>query len=257
MSGSDELPQIIAHRGASEDAPENTLAAFQLAIEQGADAVEGDFRLTKDGKIVCIHDSHGRRTLQKNVEIRKTNFEALRKLSAGKWKGKQWASEKIPTLEEILDLLPADFPLYLEVKAGPEFLEPLAEIIDRRPILKDQLILITYSKPFLVQFKKQFPGFKAYLLVKFERQPPIIGKHHPKIEKIIESLQELGVDGLDCRAQACVDEHFVEQLDKAGYPLILWTVNDVEDAKRFMKLGAFGLTTDCPEKLKKLISVND
>ena len=194
---------------------------------------------------------------QKNVEIRKTNCEALRKLSAGKWKGKQWASEKIPTLEEILDLLPADFSLYLEVKAGPEFLEPLAEIIDRRPILKDQLILITYSKPFLVQFKKQFPGFKAYLLVKFERQPPIIGKHHPKIEKIIESLQELGVDGLDCRAQACVDEHFVEQLDKAGYPLILWTVNDLEDAKRFMKLGAFGLTTDCPEKLKKLISVND
>jgi len=249
MSGSEQLPQIIAHRGASEDAPENTLAAFQLALEQGADAVEGDFRLSKDGTIVCIHDSHGRRTLQKNVEIKKTPFEALRKLSAGSWKGKQWVAEKIPTLEEILDLLPENVPLYLEVKAGPEFLEPLAKIIENRPIQPNQLIPISYSKPFLAQFKERFPEFKAYLILKFERKPPIIGKHQPGIDQVIQSLKELRVDGLDCKAQTCVDRDFIKQLNKAGYPLILWTVNDLDEAKKYRDLGALALTTDRPGTL--------
>jgi glycerophosphoryl diester phosphodiesterase len=254
MAGETFIPQIIAHRGASADAPENTLASFKLGLEQGADAIEGDFRITKDGHIVCIHDADGNRTLKRHLYIANRTLEDLRIGSAGKWKGQQWESEKIPTLEEVLDLLPDGKPLYLEVKTGVEFLEPLAALIQERNILTSQLIPISYSQPFLKAFKQQFPQYKAYWLVKFERTPAIIGSHSPNPESVIQTVRELGVDGIDCRAQSYVDETFVQKLNDANIPFLVWTVNDLETARRFTKLGAIGLTTDKPGWLRGQLS---
>src|SRR6056300_610029 len=79
-------PLIVAHRGASYDAPENTLPAFELAWKQGADAVEGDFLLTGDGKIVCFHDKDTKRLTGQKMDISKTSFADLQKLDVGKWK---------------------------------------------------------------------------------------------------------------------------------------------------------------------------
>ena len=254
MAGDIPIPQIIGHRGASTEAPENTLASFQLALDQGADAIEGDFRLTKDGHMVCIHDADGKRTLGRNLGIAKRTLEDLRKGSAGSWKGKKWVDEKIPTLPEVLDILPEGKPLYLEVKVGIEFLKPLADLIQEREIPTSQLILISYSQPFLKAFKEQFPQYKAYWLVKFVRNPPLVGAHTPKVEKVIQTVRELGVDGIDCRAQGYVNEAFVEKLNDANVPFVVWTVNDLQTAQRFTQLGAIGLTTDRPGWLREQLS---
>lgn len=252
----DSVPLVIAHRGASSEAPENTLASFQLAFEQGVTAIEGDFRLTKDGRIVCIHDSHGRRTLGKNITISKTALADLKKLSAGKWKGVQWEKERVPTLEEVLEILPDESQLFLEVKCGPEIIKPLTGIIQDMNISSDQLILISYNKEVLRQFKEAFPDFIAYLLVKFERELYFIGRHKPDFATVLSELQRLRVDGLDSKAQSLITAEFVQQLRDSGYPLYVWTVNDPETADQFINLGAEGLTTDRPAWLLRYIEEN-
>ena len=98
---------IIAHRGASADAPENTLAAFRLAWQQGADGIEGDFRLTSDGRIVCFHDDDTARVAGISLIVEETPLTKLRTLDVGAWKGKPWQGERIASLEEVLAEVPA------------------------------------------------------------------------------------------------------------------------------------------------------
>ena len=90
-----QIPDIVAHRGASYDAPENTIAAFKLAWEQGADIAEGDFRLTADGEIVCIHDQDTARVSDDYLVVSKSTLAQLRRIEVGAWKGKKWAGEKL------------------------------------------------------------------------------------------------------------------------------------------------------------------
>ena len=98
--------EIIAHRGASYDAPENTLASMRLGWEQKADSNELDVYLSKDGQIVLLHDATTKRTAGKDKPVIEQTVEELRTLDAGSWKGTQWAGEKIPTLAETLQILP-------------------------------------------------------------------------------------------------------------------------------------------------------
>jgi glycerophosphoryl diester phosphodiesterase len=97
---------IVAHRGASYDAPENTLPAFTLAIEQGADALETDFYLTTDQHVICFHDKDTERITGRKLLITETPFEELRKMDVGSWKGPQWKDERMPTIEEVLAAVP-------------------------------------------------------------------------------------------------------------------------------------------------------
>ncbi len=112
-----EYPLVIAHRGASGLAPENTMAAFQKAVEGGADAVELDVRLTKDCQVVVIHDRRLERTTAGTGNVGSCTLGVLKSLEAGSWFDPVFRGEKIPTLEEVFDALPDDFLLYVEIKA--------------------------------------------------------------------------------------------------------------------------------------------
>src|SRR3954454_19895588 len=91
-------PEIVAHRGESADAPENTMAAFRLAWERQVPAIELDVHLTKDGALICSHDPNTKRTTSVPKEIKESKLEELRPLDAGRWKGERWAGERMPTL---------------------------------------------------------------------------------------------------------------------------------------------------------------
>src|SRR5262245_53293376 len=118
MTAVSRATEIIAHRGASADAPENTAAAFKLAVEGGADAFEGDYYLTKDGKIICIHDNNTKRTTGVDGKVPQMTLAELRKLDAGSWKGSKFGGEKLPTLSEALALVPAGKKTFVEIKCG-------------------------------------------------------------------------------------------------------------------------------------------
>ena len=107
---------VIAHRGGSALAPENTLAAFRRALEVGADGVELDVRLTKDGRVVVIHDRRVDRTTTGNGLVGSYMLEELKCLDAGSWFDPQFGGERVPTLEEVFEALPGNFPIYVELK---------------------------------------------------------------------------------------------------------------------------------------------
>src|SRR5262245_12288077 len=116
LAAENSFPVIVAHRGASADAPENTVAAFKLGFEQGADYAETDLRLSKDGQIVLIHDDNTKRTAGLDKKVREQTLEELRRLDAGSFKGEKWKGEPIPTLEEGLATVPKGKGIFLELK---------------------------------------------------------------------------------------------------------------------------------------------
>src|SRR4051812_19492852 len=122
---------LIAHRGASFDAPENTVASLRAGYEQGADAGELDVHLTKDGRLVVIHDADSGRTGGRKQPVAEQTLDELRTLNAGqwgKWHGSAFA-EKIPLLAEILAIIPPGKRLFIEAKVGPELVTELERVI--------------------------------------------------------------------------------------------------------------------------------
>src|SRR6476646_10554366 len=98
--------EVIAHRGESADAPENTMAAFRLAWERKVRAIELDVHLTGDGKLIVVHDADTKRVAGTKRIIKESTLDDLRSLDAGRWKGARWAGEKMPTLDEALATIP-------------------------------------------------------------------------------------------------------------------------------------------------------
>ena len=113
---------IIGHRGASYDAPENTIASNKLAFEQGADGVEGDYWLAAGGHILDLHDKDTKRVAGKKLVVTTAPFKQLRALDIGSWKDPKWHAERMPTLEEVLAIVPAGKKVFLELKSGPKLL---------------------------------------------------------------------------------------------------------------------------------------
>ena len=123
--------KLVAHRGTSHEAPENTVAAFRLAWEQGADAIEGDFYLSKDQQIVCIHDETTKRTSGEDRVVSECTLDELRRLDVGKWKHPRFEGERISTLAEVLRTVPDGKQIFIEIKCGPEIVPFLGPELKR------------------------------------------------------------------------------------------------------------------------------
>ena len=121
--------EIVGHRGASYDAPENTLASIRLAWQQQADAVEFDVWQSKDGQIVLLHDKDTKRTAGVEGKVDERTYAELSRLDVGSWKSPEFAGEKIATLSEALKLTPAGKRVFIEVKCGPEVVPELKRVL--------------------------------------------------------------------------------------------------------------------------------
>ena len=244
---------LIAHRGASKDAPENTLSAFRLAWEQGADGVEGDFYLTKDQQIVCIHDSDTERTAGRKLNIAESTFDELRQLDVGIWKGEAFRGERIPTLSEVLSVIPAGKKLFLEVKCGPEIVPAVAKELKNFKLAADQLIFISFNENVIAAARKQLPLHQAYWLCGFSKKQE---ESHwkPSWDRVLEVLKETRASGLNAQArlEVLTPEHLAA-LSDAGFGLHCHTVNDASHAKAMQKLGVESITTDRPAFLRQCL----
>lgn len=237
---------IVAHRGASADAPENTLPAFNLAWEHGADAVEGDFYLTKDGEIVCIHDANTERTTGIRMEVSKTTLKELRKLDYGSWKGEQWKGTKIPTIAEVFSTIPPGKKIYIEIKIGPEIIPPLLKEIRKSGLQDEQIVIISFDPSVIHAAKVHAPQFTANWLAGLEKDEN--GKTKPSAKKVLTILEQTGADGFSSVLRV-IDQPYIQQIMDAGYQYHVWTVNDLKTAQRFKRWGAKSITTDVPKNL--------
>lgn len=243
--------RIVAHRGASADAPENTLAAFKLAWKQNADAIEGDFYLTADGHIVTIHDKTTKRTANADLPVAKSTLEQLRALDVGAWKSDLYRGERIPTLDEVLAVVPDGKQIFIEVKCGPEIVPPLKKALADSSLEPDQTIVIAFDKDVIVAVKQQIPQIKAYWLVSYKRNK-VTGRWAPTIKEVLQTLRAIHADGLDTQGnREVVNAEFVAALRAAGMGFHVWTVDDPADASYFQRLGVDSITTNLPLLIRK------
>jgi glycerophosphoryl diester phosphodiesterase len=229
---------VIAHRGSSFTAPENTVASAKLAWEQNADAVELDIYLTKDNRVMVMHDGNTKRTTGESYQIPETSSEILRALDAGLWKDEKFKGEKIPFLEEMIATVPAGKKMVIEIKCGIEVLPALQQIV-KDCGKNDQLIFIAFDWKTILAAKQMFPTNKCYWLSSSATEV---------LEKIDEAAKNK-LDGINLNNKI-VDQQMVKKAKDAGLEVLSWTIDDSEEAKRLVQLGVSGITTNRPDLIR-------
>jgi glycerophosphoryl diester phosphodiesterase len=240
--------EIVAHRGASADAPENTLPAFNLAWEQGADVVEGDFYMTSDHKIVCFHDKTTERVTGTNLTVTTTSYTELQTLDVGAWKDPKWKGTKIPTLAEVLATLPADKGrLFIEIKDSVRIVKPLAEQLKKAGVPKSRMAIICFNGSVIAACKKTMPEVDAHWVVSTKTYNKM------GLKRVMRNLKRWGADGLDIQASAAITPELGVALRGNGLEFHCWTVNDLPLARHMIKMGVDSITTDHPVLLKESV----
>jgi glycerophosphoryl diester phosphodiesterase len=235
---------FIAHRGASYLAPENTVASANLAWELGADAVEVDIYLSKDNRVMVIHDKDTKRTCtgKKNLTIEDTPSILLRDLDAGTWKDEKYKGEKIPFLSEIIETVPEGKTLVVEIKCGSEVIPHLARITEKSG-KSEQIVFISFGWKTIVDTKKEFPENKCYWL----------SSSKSAVRKKITEVTAAGLDGINLD-HSIIDDEIMSLAKENNLEVLSWTVDDPAEAQRLTALGVTGITTNRPKWLKDEMS---
>lgn len=231
--------EYSSHRGSSLEAPENTVASFMLAWKQGADAVEIDVHLSKDNRLMVIHDSNTKRTTGEDYVVKETHSDVLRKLDAGSFKGEKYRGEKIPFLEEIIDLLPPGKKLIVELKCDKKGLPVLEKIIRNSP-KKRQIDIICFDFDVLVEAKKLLPDNYSHLL---------IGKEEG-LKEAIKKASEAKIEAVDLK-HSLIDQEIVSYVHDLSMQVFAWTVDDPAIANRLVALNVDGIESNCVSCLKE------
>lgn len=240
-------PLIIAHRGASADAPENTVESFALAWEQGADGIETDLHLTRDGYLVCLHDADTERASGVRHVVRRTDLATLRHLPIGYQVGSVRKPARIPVLDEVLARIPPEKSIFLEVKCGPEALPVLDEAITASTLQPDQITVISFHPQVIREWKQSHPTMEALWLVSPEQAGSPLSSSC--IDRWIEELQEIGADGLSSNQAVPIDAAMVATLRAAGFSTHVWTVDDAVRAVTLSQAGVRSVTTNTPARI--------
>jgi len=235
-------PWIIAHRGASGHTPENTLAAFERAVQLGAGFIETDLHLTRDAQFVAIHDPTLERTTNGRGAVRDFTLAELRQLDAGKWFDRDYMGQRIPTLEEILEFASKhDVIFYLEVKYDAAWgMHHSLMAALQKPQNAARTIVISFDQTTLAALRRVDASIMMGLSV-----------DEPETDYVKDAL-ELGVRQL-CPKYSLVTRELIERAHGADLQVATWTVDDVEQMRRMIGAGVDGIMTNFPDRLGALI----
>lgn len=231
------MTDIIAHRGFSAEAPENTLTAIKRAVELGVDCVEIDLHLSKDGVPVVIHDSALTRTtnIQRPMRVEHLTLEELKELDAGSWFSAEFAGEKIPTLQEVLSIDRGSTKLMLEIKKGLLPAKDISAQILSHISSPDPSIIIGSFEPEIVKaVQEAWPS-----LIGIVEEPPFIN-----------SFIELGIRHLAIWSKI-IEPRLIQSLQEKGICVWVFTVDDSKIGKFLHSLGTDGIITNNPKKLQQ------
>jgi glycerophosphoryl diester phosphodiesterase len=259
--------EIVAHRAASIEVSENTLAAVELAWRLNADAVEIDVQLTRDGQLAVIHDATLTRTAGIDQNVSDVDMSELRTIDVGSWKDERWREETIPELPNILATIPNGRRLFVELKGGeieathPAIVSALQHDLCESNSAPESVVLISFYPALLCAAKQALPEFDALLVVQQQPVPDDseatskdAGKRsnsrwNPSIDEIIDVAVSSNFNGVDLSNTAAVTPETIAQVRQAKLASCIWTVNTVADARRLIATGVDSLTTDDPRTL--------
>lgn len=201
----------VAHRGASESCPENTLLAFTTAWENDADICEGDFHLTKDKKIVCIHDNDTLRVSGEKMIISESNYTDLLKLNVANYFDSE-LNEKIPTLEQVLDTVPGSGTFLIEIKSDVEIVPELMAILAATELTKLQVGVISFNKEVLRQVRESDEQTITLLLNDI--------KDNMTNDDIKTTLLDIGANGLLTNS---IDDKMKDEIESLKMIYNIWS----------------------------------
>lgn len=251
-------PLIVAHRGASAHAAENTLAAFRVAIDAGAEGIEFDVRLAKDGVPIVIHDGTLLRTAKSKTKVSELTSAELSEIDVGSWFNRRYpkrarpefASETVPTLEQTLALL-RDFegPIYVELKAETadfrELSAAVCRVIRDSPLLP-QSIVKSFKLAVVPEVKHRLPEVQTAALFGLEIMHFLRRREH-----IVTLAQEFGADRISLH-HTLLSRKLARCAAEAGMPVTVWTVDDPRWLARSRGLKIDAVITNDPKKLLEL-----
>lgn len=242
-------PFIIAHRGASGTSPENTLAAFKKAIDSGADFIELDVHLSKDGKLIVMHDETVNRTTNGKGLIRELSLDQIKKLDAGSWFNISYAGLTVPTLDEVVRLITdkkqnnSKIKLLIEVKGSSKKYPGIEKILIEKINefqCKDQCVVQSFDKQIIKNIAQLDSSITLHQL--------IVGKIFPR--RIPDFVQAINPN------HYFVSKRKIEKLHSLNKKIFVWTVNKEKKMEKLISLGVDGIITNYPEKLKSIIQTN-
>jgi glycerophosphoryl diester phosphodiesterase len=226
------LVQVTAHRGHARAAPENTLSAMRKAIESGADYAEMDVQLTADGKVVLLHDRDLKRVAGDSRRLDELSYDEVRQLDVGSWFDAAFASERVPTLTEVICLCRGKIRLNIELKFfGPDrrLAQEVAAIVHEQTCESDCLVTsLNYEA--LLEVKRRNPGLRTGLIV----------------AHALGDVSRQEVDALSVRADFLSDE-LLRAAHRSGKEVHAWTVNEPRQMTRLMKRGVDNIITSDPD----------
>jgi glycerophosphoryl diester phosphodiesterase len=241
-----ESVKNIGHRGASALAPENTLPAFQLAMELGAEEVELDVMRCATGEPVVIHNETVDKTTDGTGAVRDKSLDELKELDAGLWFDERFRGTKIPTLDEVFALIGGAMSVNIEIKGQsvrPDGAEhAVLESINRRG-LTDRVIVSSFNPWRLHRVRSEAPELKIALIFSPRNRMCLRKAWFAPILK---------VDGLH-PFYSMVDEQFVDRAHKRGRWVYAWTVDDQETMKELIGTGVDGIVTNNPGTLSSVL----
>jgi glycerophosphoryl diester phosphodiesterase len=222
---------IIAHRGASAEAPENTLAALELAIVQQADWVEIDVQETRNGEIVVIHDSDLKKIGGSSLKVAEASLAELQSIDIGSWKDPSFSDQRIPTLQQVLDLCKNRVNIVIELKyyGHEERLEERVASLVEAAGMQDQVMLMSLSYPGIRTMKSLRPDWTVGLLSSVA----------------VGDITRLEADFFAVNAKFA-NRAFIKRVHKKNQKVMVWTVNDPVSMSAMMSKGVDGLITDNP-----------
>jgi glycerophosphoryl diester phosphodiesterase len=232
-------PWIIAHRGASGHAPENTMAAYERAVALGAQFIETDLHLTRDARFVAIHDKTLERTTNGKGPVRDFTLAELRELDAGMWFDRQFMGQRIPTLEEILEFgRKHDVVFYLEIKYDESWGMHHALVAALGGAGNAaRTIVLSFDPTTLTSIRQLDASIMLGLLVEGENRD------------FVKSALDVGARQLCPRADL-VTKELVDRAHRSDLHVVTWTVNEAAKMNSMINAGVDGIMTNLPDRLR-------
>lgn len=238
------------HRGAPERAPENTLASFRAAMDLGASGVELDVMLSADGEVVVVHDYSLERTTDGAGPVKAYSLAGLKRLDAGRWFSADFAGERIPTLQEVIDGLDPGVFLNIEIKSetpGTDGLEKAVVRIIAENNLYERVVVSSFNPVSLMRVKAADKKIDVGLI------------YAPDLAIYLRQgwfIPLLRPEALHPRYDM-VDAAYMARARKKGFKVAVWTVNEGEEMERLLDLGVDGIITDRPDLLRQILQARN
>lgn len=237
-----DRPVVVAHRGASGQAPENTLAAYERAVALGAVAAETDVFLTADRAIVALHDPTLDRTTSGAGPVAAQELAAIQALDAGSWFDPAFADQRVPTLGQVLDRTIGRLVLCVEIKAGDGIVSAVRDVLDQAGA-RDQVVIFSFDADAIGEAGVVLPDVPSLLLATRQGLPRA---YDPGV---IDQALLLGADGVGFNHGSLTAE-LVAAAHGAGLPVFVYTVNTAPELARVLALGVDGVITDWPDRVR-------